>query len=118
MIYQETILSESVWVSSLSTKTILIPDSLNPGLDVIAFQGSGVSDKIACTMDLTMRCIPTWPRFSTDHSSHYWQRGYHHFKDRFVIWFGVAILFVLHLLNFLGYRNFWISESLLRLAGG
>jgi len=41
-----------------------------------------------------------------------------HFKDRVLIWSGVAILIVSIVLGFLGYGQFWVPEALLRLAGG
>jgi energy-coupling factor transport system permease protein len=40
------------------------------------------------------------------------------FKDRLLIWFGIAILVVSILLGLLGYGQFWVPESLIRLAGG
>jgi energy-coupling factor transport system permease protein len=40
------------------------------------------------------------------------------FKDRLLIWFGVAIMLGSILLSLLGYGNFWVPEWLLRLAGG
>jgi hypothetical protein len=40
------------------------------------------------------------------------------FKDRVLIWFGVALLVGSILLGLLGYGNFWVPESLIRLAGG
>jgi len=40
------------------------------------------------------------------------------FKDRVLIWFGVAILVVSLVLGFMGYGKFWVPESLIRLAGG
>jgi energy-coupling factor transport system permease protein len=40
------------------------------------------------------------------------------FKDRLLIWFGVAILVVSILLSALGYGKFWVPEALIRLAGG
>jgi energy-coupling factor transport system permease protein len=39
------------------------------------------------------------------------------FKDRALIWFGVAILVGSLLLGILGYGNFWVPEALLQLAG-
>jgi Cobalt transport protein. len=38
-------------------------------------------------------------------------------KDRILIGFGVAILFVSLVLGFMGYGNFWVPDFLLRLAG-
>lgn len=40
------------------------------------------------------------------------------FKDRLLIWFGVVILLSSIVLQFLGYGNFWVPESLIRLVGG
>jgi energy-coupling factor transport system permease protein len=40
------------------------------------------------------------------------------FKDRLLIWFGIAILAGSILLGFLGYGKFWVPEALLRWAGG
>ena len=40
------------------------------------------------------------------------------FKDRLLIWFGVAILITSLVLGFMGYGKFWVPESLMRLAGG
>lgn len=40
------------------------------------------------------------------------------FKDRLLIWFGVAILVGSILLGLLGYGNFWVPEALIRMAGG
>lgn len=40
------------------------------------------------------------------------------FKDRVLIWFGVAILIASLVLGFMGYGKFWVPESLIRLAGG
>ncbi|MCI0554205.1 MAG: energy-coupling factor transporter transmembrane protein EcfT [Anaerolineae bacterium] len=40
------------------------------------------------------------------------------FKDRVLIWFGVAILIASLVLGFIGYGKFWVPEALLRLAGG
>lgn len=40
------------------------------------------------------------------------------FKDRLLIWFGVAILVGSILLSLLGYGKFWVPEALIRLAGG
>jgi energy-coupling factor transport system permease protein len=40
------------------------------------------------------------------------------FKDRLLIWFGVAILAGSILLQLFGYGNFWIPEALIRWAGG
>ena len=40
------------------------------------------------------------------------------FKDRLLIWFGVAILVISILLQFFGYGKFWVPEALIRLAGG
>ena len=40
------------------------------------------------------------------------------FKDRLLIWFGVAILITSLVLGFMGYGKFWVPESLIRLAGG
>jgi len=40
------------------------------------------------------------------------------FKDRLLIWFGVAILVGSILLQLLGYGNFWVPEALIRWAGG
>jgi energy-coupling factor transport system permease protein len=38
------------------------------------------------------------------------------FKDRLLIWFGVAILIGSILLSLLGYGKFWVPEALIRLA--
>lgn len=40
------------------------------------------------------------------------------FKDRLLIWCGVAILVGSILLGILGYGRFWVPEALIRLAGG
>jgi energy-coupling factor transport system permease protein len=40
------------------------------------------------------------------------------FKDRLLIWSGVALLVVSVTLGLLGYGQFWVPEALLRLAGG
>ncbi len=40
------------------------------------------------------------------------------FKDRLLIWFGVAILLGSILLQFLGYGNFWVPEAPIRMIGG
>jgi energy-coupling factor transport system permease protein len=40
------------------------------------------------------------------------------FKDRLLIWFGVAILLGSILVGLLGYGKFWVPEALIRLAGG
>jgi len=40
------------------------------------------------------------------------------FKDRVLIWFGVAILVASLILGFMGYGKFWVPEALFRLAGG
>jgi energy-coupling factor transport system permease protein len=41
------------------------------------------------------------------------------FKDRLLIWFGVAILIVSLILGgVLGYGQFWVPQALIRLAGG
>jgi energy-coupling factor transport system permease protein len=40
------------------------------------------------------------------------------FKDRLLIWFGVAILVVSIALNFLGFGKFWVPEALLQIVGG
>jgi energy-coupling factor transport system permease protein len=40
------------------------------------------------------------------------------FKDRLLIWFGVAILIVSLTVGFLGYGQFWVPEALIRWAGG
>ena len=40
------------------------------------------------------------------------------FKDRLLIWFGVAILVVSVSLNILGYGKFWVPEALLQMVGG
>ena len=40
------------------------------------------------------------------------------FKDRVLIWFGVAILVGSILLSLLGYGKFWVPGALIRLAGG
>ena len=40
------------------------------------------------------------------------------FKDRLLIWFGVAILVISIVLQFLGYGKFWVPEALIRMAGG
>jgi len=40
------------------------------------------------------------------------------FKDRVLIWFGVAILIGSLVLEFLGYGKFWVPEALIRWAGG
>jgi len=40
------------------------------------------------------------------------------FKDRVLIWFGVAILVISILLGLLGYGKFWVPEAMIRLAGG
>jgi energy-coupling factor transport system permease protein len=39
-------------------------------------------------------------------------------KDRVLIWSGVAIMIVSLVLGFFGYGQFWVPESLIRLAGG
>jgi len=40
------------------------------------------------------------------------------FKDRLLIWFGVAIMIVSLILGFLSYGQFWVPDALIRLAGG
>ena len=40
------------------------------------------------------------------------------FKDRVLIWFGIAILVGSILLGFFGYGKFWVPDALLRWAGG
>jgi energy-coupling factor transport system permease protein len=40
------------------------------------------------------------------------------FKDRLLIWIGVAILVISIVLQFLGYGKFWVPEALIRMAGG
>ena len=40
------------------------------------------------------------------------------FKDRLLIWFGVAILLGSVVLQFFGYGKFWVPEALLRMVGG
>ena len=40
------------------------------------------------------------------------------FKDRLLIWFGVAILVGSILLELLGYGRFWVPDALIRWAGG
>ncbi|WKZ49358.1 MAG: energy-coupling factor transporter transmembrane component T [Anaerolineales bacterium] len=40
------------------------------------------------------------------------------FKDRVLIWFGVAILVASLIAGFMGYGNFWVPESLIQLFGG
>jgi energy-coupling factor transport system permease protein len=40
------------------------------------------------------------------------------FRDRLLIWFGVAILVVSIVLGFLGYGQFWVPEAAFRWAGG
>jgi energy-coupling factor transport system permease protein len=40
------------------------------------------------------------------------------FKDRLLIWLGVAILIFSILISFWGYGNFWVPEALIRWAGG
>jgi energy-coupling factor transport system permease protein len=40
------------------------------------------------------------------------------FKDRVLIWFGVAILISSLVLGFMGFGKFWVPEALFRLAGG
>jgi len=40
------------------------------------------------------------------------------FKDRVLIWFGVAILIASLILGFMGFGKFWVPEALFRLAGG
>ena len=40
------------------------------------------------------------------------------FKDRALIWFGVALLVGSIMLGFFGYGKFWVPEALIRLAGG
>jgi energy-coupling factor transport system permease protein len=40
------------------------------------------------------------------------------FKDRLLIWFGVALLVSSILLGLLGYGKLWVPEALIRLAGG
>ncbi|HKY54662.1 MAG TPA: energy-coupling factor transporter transmembrane component T [Anaerolineales bacterium] len=40
------------------------------------------------------------------------------FKDRVLIWFGVAILITSLVLGFMGFGKFWVPEWLLRLAAG
>jgi energy-coupling factor transport system permease protein len=40
------------------------------------------------------------------------------FKDRVLIWFGIAILVGSILLGFLGYGKFWVPDALIRWAGG
>jgi energy-coupling factor transport system permease protein len=39
------------------------------------------------------------------------------FKDRLLIWFGVAIMIVSLTLGFLSYGQFWVPDALIRLAG-
>lgn len=39
------------------------------------------------------------------------------FKDRLLIWFGIAILIVSIALGFLGYGQFWVPEAAIRWAG-
>lgn len=40
------------------------------------------------------------------------------FKDRVLIWFGIAILVGSILLGFFGYGKFWVPDTLIRWAGG
>jgi energy-coupling factor transport system permease protein len=40
------------------------------------------------------------------------------FKDRVLIWLGVAILIASLVLGFIGYGKFWVPEALFRLGGG
>jgi energy-coupling factor transport system permease protein len=40
------------------------------------------------------------------------------FKDRLLIWCGVAIMIGSLTIGFLGYGQFWVPEALLQLAGG
>jgi len=40
------------------------------------------------------------------------------FKDRLLIWFGVAILMISIALGILGFGQFWVPEGLIRMAGG
>jgi energy-coupling factor transport system permease protein len=40
------------------------------------------------------------------------------FRDRLLIWLGVAIMIGSLIIGFLGYGQFWVPEALLRLAGG
>jgi energy-coupling factor transport system permease protein len=40
------------------------------------------------------------------------------FKDRLLIWFGVAILMISIALGFLGLGQFWVPEALIRMVGG
>lgn len=40
------------------------------------------------------------------------------FKDRVLIWFGIAILVGSILLGFFGYGKFWVPDALIRWAGG
>lgn len=40
------------------------------------------------------------------------------FKDRLLIWFGVAVLVIAILLQFFGYGKFWVPDALIRLVGG
>ena len=40
------------------------------------------------------------------------------FKDRLLIWCGVAILIVSLTVGFFGYGQFWVPQALIRLAGG
>jgi energy-coupling factor transport system permease protein len=40
------------------------------------------------------------------------------FKDRLLIWFGVAILMISIALGFLGFGQFWVPEGLIRMVGG
>jgi len=40
------------------------------------------------------------------------------FKDRLLIWFGVAVLISSIVISFWGYGDFWVPEALIRWAGG
>jgi energy-coupling factor transport system permease protein len=40
------------------------------------------------------------------------------FKDRLLIWLGVAIMLISLTVGFFGYGQFWVPESLIRLVGG
>ena len=40
------------------------------------------------------------------------------FRDRLLIWFGIAILIVSLTLGFLGFGQFWVPEALIRMVGG